>query len=100
MSSSVDDLTDLILNQLRNRQNKQENDNKRSEHTYQNIISALEGEYDSQKQVEGNIQFTLFGAKRLLTFDNHTIEKIPFSEQITFSFFFFSYWKVNSILIV
>ena len=86
MTSSADDLMDLIYDQFADeetheqekRQTKQVKSG--AKWSADQILSLLNIEVDEADQVEGNLQFSSLGAKRFVSWDNHSIEALPYSK--------------------
>ncbi|KAK9500937.1 hypothetical protein O3M35_002098 [Rhynocoris fuscipes] len=77
MSSGTGDLMDLLSEQVSNDEQKTQNNGQSTEWSIEKIQELLKVEGDQGEQVEGNVLISLFGAKRLFAYDNHTIEQIP-----------------------
>lgn len=87
MTSSADDLLDLIYDQFGEWENQPNNANKHhrqssgsasgSSWTTDKIANMLNIEVDDADQVEGNVMISWAGGRRFFAFDNHTVENLP-----------------------
>lgn len=92
MVSNSGSLMDLLLDQFNDADQDKKlkhSDSEKTEGdwTLEKIGKLLNIETEHLDQIEGNILISLFGAKSLFTFDNHTIEQMPECEyKIAFSY--------------
>lgn len=84
MTSSAEEILNLLMQQYRseedNRSNKKTQKNSSDQFSYENIVKMINLQTDEPLQVEGNFLVNLFGANRFFTFDNHSIEQLPYGK--------------------
>lgn len=77
MASSVSDLADKIQEQFTNGEENQQQSEKNSKFSAEEIFKNLNIHAQNPRELEAELQYTAFGAKRWAFFDEEIFEQIP-----------------------